>query len=144
MKYLFVFLLVGLVSCGDASSNASENVKPKLKEYSMDEVTTPNDTMFLKKDMKPVTGIVRAWYENGQLYQKRNYIDGLDDGLQRAWHENGQLALEANFKDDKLISNRLWYEDGQLEYECNWKDGKLINEKCWNEDGTLKECEYKQ
>ena len=39
MKYLFVFLLVGLVSCGDASGDASENVKPKLKEYSWYEVT---------------------------------------------------------------------------------------------------------
>ena len=32
-------------SCEDASSNASENVKPKLKEYTVDEVTTiPNET----------------------------------------------------------------------------------------------------
>ena len=65
MKYLFVFLLVGLVSCGDASSNASENVKPKLKEYSLDEVKVT--IFFFKKDMKPVTGIVRDWYENGQF-----------------------------------------------------------------------------
>ena len=45
--------MVGLmVSCGDdASSNTSENVKPKLREYSDEEVTITNDIMFLKKNM---------------------------------------------------------------------------------------------
>jgi len=75
---------VGLVSCTDASSNASENVKPKLKEYSMDEVTMSNVTMaFFKKDMKPITGILKEDHENGQLKYEWNYKDGKQDGLCR-------------------------------------------------------------
>ena len=100
MKYLFVFLLLGLVSCGDASSNASENVKPKLKEYSIYEITIPNDTMaFFKYDMKPVTGFVREWYLNG-----------------------GQVKSECNYKDGKWDLWKGWNEDGQLQF--NYKDGR--------------------
>tara|TARA_B110000305_G_C18797067_1_gene340967 strand:- start:4 stop:507 length:504 start_codon:yes stop_codon:yes gene_type:complete len=167
MKYLFVFLLLGLVSCGDASSNASENVKPKLKEYSWDEVTMPNDTIaFFKKDMKPVTGIVRGWYEDGQLWTEQNYKDGKKDGSDRWWYENGQLNNEYNYKDDKkdglfrswYENGQLmfdynykdgkndglcswWYESGQLMFDYNYKDGKLISEKCFDENGNKIICE---
>ncbi|MDC0272173.1 hypothetical protein OAM07_05065 [Crocinitomicaceae bacterium] len=140
MKYLFVFLLIGLVSCGD---DASENAKPKLKEYSMDEVTFPNNKMaFFKKDMKPVTGIVRGWNEDGQLWIEGNYKDGREVGLHRIWHTNGQLRVERNYKDGKRDGlSRGWYENGQLEYEQNFKDGELISERCWDEDGNEKQCD---
>lgn len=124
MKYIFVFLLLGLVSCGDASSNASENVKPKLKEYSIDEVTIPNDTMaFFKYDMKPVTGFVREWYENGQLRFEYNFKDGERDGLQREWFKNGRLRFECPYKDGEQDGlQRAWNEYGHLLYEWNKKD----------------------
>jgi len=146
MKYLFVFLLLGLVSCGDASSNASENVKPKLKEYSLDEVTIPNDTMaFFKKDMKPVTGVVRDRYEDGQLKFEYNYKDGKKDGLHRGWYEDGQLKFEDNYKDGKKDGLcRVWYENGQLRLEWNYKDGKEDGlHRLWYEDGQLFEWNYK-
>jgi len=123
MKYLFVFLLLGLVSCGDASSNASENVKPKLKEYSIYEITIPNDTMaFFKYDMKPVTGFVREWYEDGQLKSECNYKDGKRDGAEKGWYEDGQLKSECNYKDGKWDLWKGWNEDGQLQF--NYKDGR--------------------
>ena len=123
MKYLFVFLLLGLFSCGDASSNASENVKPKLKEYSIYEITIPNDTMaFFKYDMKPVTGFVREWYEDGQLKSECNYKDGKRDGAEKGWYEDGQLKSECNYKDGKWDLWKGWNEDGQLQF--NYKDGR--------------------
>ena len=138
MKYLFVFLLVGLYSCGnDATSNASENIKPKLKEYWMEEVTIPNDTIaFFKKDMKPVTGIVKDKYENGQLKLERTHKDGYLDGLSRTWYENGQLYVEINYKDGKKDGvGRNWYENGQLNEEGEWQEGVIISIKRWDEDG---------
>ena len=147
MKYLFVFLLVGLVSCGDASSNASENVKPKLKEYSLDEVkVNANHMVFFKKDMKPVTGIVRDWYENGQLQYDGNFKDGKRDSLCRTWYEDGQLMYDNNFKDGKRDGlSREWYENGQLKFEYNFKDGKEDGLcRGWHENGQLKnEYNYK-
>ena len=146
MKYLFVFLLLGLmVSCGDASGEAtgeaSENVNAELKEYSDDEVTESNYILLLKNDMKPVTGIVRGWHENGQLWYEKNYKDGKRVGSHREWHENGQLRFEVNFKDGKFEGlSRNWFEDGQLWYEKNYKDGELISEKCFDRYGNLIKC----
>jgi hypothetical protein len=164
MKYALVFLLVGLmVGCGNDATGDVKKVKaPKLKEYSMDEVTIPNDTMaFFKKDMKPVTGIVREWYKNGQLRYEFNYKNGKLNGLQRWWYENGQLGKEYNYKDSlqrkwtmeqvktliELYLNinegkedglqRGWYENGQLEYEYNYKNGEPDVKRWWYENGQL-------
>ncbi len=148
MKYLFVFLLLGLVSCGDASSNASENVKPKLKEYSWDDLTIPNDTLaFTKTDMKPVTGVVRDRYEDGQLKLELNYKDGKAQGIQRGWYEDGQLCYETNYKDGKDEGlQRGWHENGQLRLEHNCKDGKDEGlQREWYENGQLmgeSTCKY--
>ncbi|MDC3309065.1 toxin-antitoxin system YwqK family antitoxin [Crocinitomicaceae bacterium] len=139
MKYLFVFLLLGLVSCGDASSNASENVKPKLKEYWLAEVTMPNDTMFVKKDMKPLTGVIKEVHENGQLAYEYNFKDGELDGSYRVWYENGQLKKEGNNKDGNSVGlHRGWYEDGQLKYEEHYEEGKKDGLfRAWHENGQL-------
>ena len=145
MKYLFVFLLLGLmVSCGDASGEAtgeaSENVNAELKEYSDDEVTESNYILLLKNDMKPVTGIVRGWHENGQLWYEKNYKDGKRVGSHREWYENGQLEYEMNFKDGKEDGLcRGWGENGQLSYEANCKDGRYYNQKRWDKDGNIQE-----
>ena len=145
MKYLFVFLLLGLmVSCGDASGDASgdtsEYVNAELKEYSDDEVTESNYILLLKNDMKPVTGIVRGWHENGQLWYEKNYKDGKRVGSHREWYENGQLEYEMNFKDGKEDGLcRGWGENGQLSYEANCKDGRYYNQKRWDKDGNIQE-----
>ena len=143
MRYLFVFLLVGLmVSCGgsDASGDTSEYVNAELKEYSDDEVTESNYILLLKNDMKPVTGIVRGWHENGQLWYEKNYKDGKRVGSHREWYENGQLEYEMNFKDGKEDGLcRGWGENGQLSYEANCKDGRYYNQKRWDKDGNIQE-----
>ena len=142
MKYLFVILMVGLVSCGgsDASGDTSEYVNAELKEYSDDEVTESNYILLLKNDMKPVTGIVRGWHENGQLWYEKNYKDGKRVGSHREWYENGQLEYEMNFKDGKEDGLcRGWGENGQLSYEANCKDGRYYNQKRWDKDGNIQE-----
>jgi len=143
MKYLFVFLLLGLVSCGDASSNASENVKPKLNEYTEDEVTYPNGIVYLKKNMKPVTGILRDWHENGQLKTETNCKDGKLNGLARGWYENGQLEYEYNYEEGKFADGlcRNWHKNGQLKAEGTFKGNNRISAKCYDENGNKIICD---
>ena len=151
MKYLFVFLLVGLVSCGDASQN--ENAKqPYCKDIIglkvADENLVPKDytgvafkcvdgkVLWLRnyKDGE-LDGIHRAWRKNGQLRIERNFKVGKLYGLWRGWYDNGQLRIERNWKDDKQDGlERWWTSNGALIYERNWKDGEL--------DGLSLEWEY--
>ena len=139
MRYLFVFLLIGLVSCGDdATGDVKKVVTPKLNEYSEDEVTYPNGIVYLKKNMKPVTGIVRDNYESGQLKYEKHYEDGKLNGLARGWYESGQLEQECNLKGGKLYGlRREWYENGQLKVEANLEDGSILSKKTFDRNGNL-------
>jgi antitoxin component YwqK of YwqJK toxin-antitoxin module len=96
----------------------------------------------------PFTGLVRDYYESGQLKDEWNYKDGNinGDGLRRSWYESGQLKEELNLKDGKpdgLL--RFWYESGQLKEERNFKDGKLDGLRhTWTENGQPEdESNYK-
>ena len=165
MKYLFVFLLVGLMlSCGggvekkatvSAEIMKKNNSQPNCKDLEGLQPVHPDSipesytgVVFYCQEGKVTLlenykdgkedGLWRAWHENGQLWQVFNLKDGEFDGLWRAWHENGQLNSETNYKDGKEDGLcRYWHENGQLSSEANYKDGKLIDEKCWYEDGTL-------
>ena len=158
MKYLCVFLVVGLTSLVNAQTET-------VKQPSCDEMEgfqtadldlVPEDyTGVVKycrdgkvtdlvnyKDGKK-NGLFRRWQENGQLWIEQNYKDGLRDGLQRDWYDNGQLWYEKNYKEGKKDGlHRGWHEDGQLHWEKNYKDGNLLSEKCWNKDGNEEECTW--
>jgi len=50
---------------------------------------------------EPVNGIAIEFYENGQLFERGNYIDDKRDGLLEEFYENGQLSTTVNFIDGK-------------------------------------------
>lgn len=125
MRYLFVFLLVGLVSsCEDV--------------YTLEEVVIRNngDSAFLKKDMTPVTGIVEDNYANGKMKFTAEYKNGEAVGDAKYWHENGQLMYEANIKNRKNLSYKFWYENGQFMGEFTNEDGEINFSKCYDEYGN--------
>lgn len=110
-------------------------------------------------------GLVKGYYENGQLRYEKNYKDGKLNGLTKIYLENGQLNLEGNYKDGKMNGyQKKWYENGQLKHEYNYKggfeglfktydekgklksvsiyiDNKYISQICWDENGKKIECE---
>ena len=45
-------------------------------------------------------GILKSYYENGQLFQEVNYIDGQKNGIYKLYHYNGQLWKEINYIND--------------------------------------------
>jgi antitoxin component YwqK of YwqJK toxin-antitoxin module len=42
--------------------------------------------------------LYREWYDNGQLWIKTNYQNGVRQGLYRVWDKDGKLIGEHNFK----------------------------------------------
>jgi antitoxin component YwqK of YwqJK toxin-antitoxin module len=101
------------------------------------------DSIVLGSSGVPITGregLWRHWYENGQLEQEGNYVNGKEEGLLRGWHENGQLEVEKNYINGKLEGLlRGWHENGQLEAEVNYINNKregLLRR--WHENGQLR------
>ena len=60
-----------------------------------------------------------SYYDNGQLWTKKNYKDGKRGGLFESFYSDGELVYKGNYKDGE--KNGLW--------------------KCFNEDGSLRRTE---
>jgi len=141
MKYLFVFLLVGLmVSCGDSGDNSKQ---PSCDEIDGLEITFSDWDSNVGNRGVPgdYTGAV-YYCENGMVAMLTYFKNGNANGLSRGWYENGQLNYECNYLDWKKAGlSRTWYENGQLA-----REGKniIINgssiteyERSWHENGQL-------
>lgn len=153
MKFLFMFLLVVLVSCGDATVDADKQPITTLKQPNCNEIEWVYDTIGL--DELFFKGWIKEKIEQGQIPHTGtiiecdnitdkvrhliNYKDGKRDGVQKRWYDNGQLWIEMNYKDGKGNGlMRSWYENGQLLYKAYQKYGKLDGkEKWWYENGQL-------
>ena len=156
MKYLFLFLLVGLMaSCGeDASGDATGDAKRDTTgDATRDATGDAKNEIAKQPNCKDIDGFQTADISlipndytgvafkcvDGKVIWLYNYKDGKLEGLCRDWRENGQLYSEGNYKEGKLEGlKRKWYENGQLQWEENYKDGKLEGLcRDWHENGQL-------
>jgi len=110
----------------------------------------------------PVTGVLVAYHENGNLKFKQKYKDGKAEGRRKRYHENGQLSATGTYKDGKHSgpytsyfengqlrsvfnykngkqdgTTELYYENSQLLGMLIYKDGKLVSFESYNEEGVL-------
>ena len=71
------------------------------------------------------TGIVYAYWDDGQKSFQGSFKDGKESGLHTSWHRNGQKQWEATYKNGQLDGlETQYYENGQKELEVTYKDGK--------------------
>jgi antitoxin component YwqK of YwqJK toxin-antitoxin module len=92
-------------------------------------------------------GLSKKWYENGQIEEEGQYIDGKRDGLHREWYENGNIKSERNWNSDIPIGTFITYLiNGKKESEAIYEDGKLNGKfKRWHENGVVaEEIKYKK
>jgi antitoxin component YwqK of YwqJK toxin-antitoxin module len=94
----------------------------------------------LNKDGEP-EGLIKHYYENGQIEEEANYKNGKREGLSKSYFENGQLKEETTDENDKREGiSKTYYENGQLKSEINYINGKpegLI--KYFHENGQIEE-----
>ena len=88
-------------------------------------VRMPNGDKCPNTKFENGSGIVYAYWENGQKAFEGTYKDGKESGLHTSWHKNGQKEYEATYKDGQLDGlETQYYENGQKELEVTYKDGK--------------------
>ena len=113
--------------------------------YPEKEVTMDHDTMFLKKDMHKISGIVynehgelgvfkdglregihKEWFRSGNLKDEISYSNGLKDGEFRYWDDKGQLLKEGHYIKNNLDGFiKEWYHNGNIKLEVNYKNGAM-------------------
>lgn len=81
----------------------------------------------LKKDTEFYDGPVFWYYENGNVFQKVNYIKGYINGERLIYFENGKLKAKLLYsRGRKNGPTKEYYKDGRLKLHGNYRDNKKI------------------
>jgi antitoxin component YwqK of YwqJK toxin-antitoxin module len=101
-------------------------------------LTDRDDNGYIYWQGKLFTGFEVSYYDNGQLEEEIEYVDGVPDGQSRLWYKNGQLRCEDFYKKGCIHGFvREWYESGPIKIEDEIYNGVAISKKEWNEQGIL-------
>ena len=129
----FIITLFALIT--SFTANAKEYNKNETKDCSQNAIV-----MLCDLEGEPITGVVKSYYDNGNLKLEGNFKDGKYEGLGKGYYENGNLKVEGNFKDGKEEGlEKRYYENGNLKGEINYKDGKAVSGYMYDIDGEKKE-----
>ena len=113
--------------------------------HAENDVTMHHDTMYLKKSMEKITGLVfsehgevgefigglkeglhKEWYRSGHLKDEINFHKGIKEGEYRYWSDHGQLTEEGHYLNGKLDGLiKEWYKNGNIKLEVNYKNGEM-------------------
>ena len=83
-------------------------------------------TYYLKDNKEVKHGLLRYWYNNGQLSSERNYKDGRFHGLRRHWYLNGRLKYKYYYWEGKKFESKNEYDNFK-----NAIEESLILNKSW-------------
>jgi antitoxin component YwqK of YwqJK toxin-antitoxin module len=101
-------------------------------------VWMPNGDKCPNTKFKNGSGIVHAYWDDGQKFSQSSFKGGKESGLSTMWHENGQKSYEATYKDGQLDGLQTWWhENGQKQIEITYKDDENVDGsiKYWNSKG---------
>ena len=90
---------------------------------------------------RKLTGVQEAYYDNGQISNRKFYKDGLPEGMGYSWYRDGQLAGRCSYKHGEPEGvGQSYYDNGQLEERATFKAGRRegVSER-WYLDGQLSE-----
>jgi len=60
------------------------------------------------------TYLLEKYYDNGQLAEKGNCINGEKEGVWISWYKDGTMSVKANYKKGKRSGTfKSWYPDGK-------------------------------
>ncbi|OGF47856.1 MAG: hypothetical protein A2452_12160 [Candidatus Firestonebacteria bacterium RIFOXYC2_FULL_39_67] len=147
-------IIASLLLCITSSAVFPEVVKKTTKKNEKGftrEVTYYNGDQEIAKEIideswkstvtgKIPDGIVKEYYESGELYIEWNYKNNKKDGLSKAYYKDGKVSGEWNYKNGESNGfSKSYYENGTLKYESSFSDGKRDgSDKEYYKNGQLK------
>ena len=73
-------------------------------------------------------GTAKSYYEDGQVRQTIDYLNGLKHGVARTYYENGELYMVSRYKHNLLHGIRERYHpDGQLMSEAPYFEDRFCH-----------------
>jgi len=124
-----------LTACGESE---------KVEIYNENNTVVKNGIVYDINE-KPINGIYKVYYPNGNVKMEVKSRNGQPDGEGRFYAEEGWLLFQGTFKNGLIEGKMLnFYEDGSVHNELNYKDGVQDGiSKTYDENGELSiEAEY--
>ena len=86
-----------------------------------------------------------TYFDNGQIYDKKKFKDGVQIGVWEKYHKNGKASLKAFLVNGLMDGPVLrYYKSGLIEVKGQYKnDSKEGKWTFYSEDGLTDEIEYK-
>ena len=125
----------------------------------MENLTRHGDNQtYLTGENTPFTGTAYAHFNDGSVWEKTRFEDGVRHGDRTLWHWNGNFALKETYSNGKLQEATSFdfngkasghFRDGKGTLVLYWKGnggraqeqvydmGKVIKRTIWNRDGQL-------
>ena len=87
-------------------------------------------------------GVMKNWWENGQLQSEYHFNNGEYDGTCREWNFGGVLIREMNYENGyEKGSQKQWYDNGSYRSNYVIRDGRryglLGTKNCVNVSDSL-------
>lgn len=140
MKWVFLIITIGFVSCTKEIVLTDEEVKPdifytdlghkpytgKCKVYYLNSDQVKDAFSFRKGRLN---GDSYSWYENGTLHWKGSYKNGMLSGKWQKWDKEGNLIMEVNYVNDTLDGSYIsMYPDGSVMEKGEFASNKRVGE----------------
>ena len=115
MKKLSLLAIFLLVSCAE-----------EVKEINAEQLVVRQGISYEVNSNTPFTGSTVEYYENGQLAEKGNYVDGEKEGRWIEYWKKGQLKSRINYENNVRngLSEYFW-TNGELASKGNLKNDIL-------------------
>lgn len=110
------------------------------REVEFQDTEIRGEVVYVKGEEKGFTGLLRDYYENGNIREESEYKDGYRDGKSKEYTRDGNLREELEYKRGKIDGiRRMYYDSGKLEMYQEWKDDELHGiSKHYFESGNIR------
>lgn len=129
----FVLLLCGIVCFISACEEAEKN------EIYNENNTSVSGGIVYNIDEKPINGLYKIYYPDGNIKMEMQSKDGKPDGLGKFYTEDGKIYFQGYYSQG--VQNGVFYQyypNGQVHNELNYVNGvKDGEQKMYDEDGNL-------
>ena len=130
------------------------------EKVKMNDLTEKGGLYFKKSSEIPFTGELEGRYQGkmvngkreglwltyspeGNLWFKKNYVNGIIDGISYMYHMNGRLRSKSIYDMGVELSSEEYNKKGKLRFILTFKkdkNGKMLSGKKTFPDGSIRNC----
>lgn len=125
-KFAALILIMLLVACSRSGTPGP------------DDIYFGDDSKWYRDD-KPIQGVIKSRFKNGNISQEASFKDGVEDGTWVWYYTNGQKQSEINYQNGvKQGLETHYYDTGLRGSECVWSNGVSVATQYWTAEGKPK------